>query len=203
MKTFRFYTIALQLIIVAGIILAYTIPQLSNAQTEVESIDEAVELILIEVDIKEPSETLPPPIIVDTKELECLALNIYHEARGSNLADQYAVADVTLNRVHNDRYPDTICEVVKQAQNDGNGNPIRNRCQFSWWCDGKNDKPNNETAWANSQYVAGNIAIGDKFRGITEGSTHYHASYVHPNWTDDRGMNHIGRIGSHIFYRWD
>lgn len=33
------------------------------------------------------------------EELECLALNIYHEARSESLAGQYAVADVTVNRV--------------------------------------------------------------------------------------------------------
>ena len=76
-------------------------------------------------------------------------------------------------------------------------------CQFSWWCDGKSDEPKDETGWAQAQYVAGNIMYNSKYRGITEGATHYHATYVKPKWTRDRGMNHIGRIGSHIFYRWD
>ena len=51
--------------------------------------------------------------------------------------------------------------------------------------------------------VAGSILFANKHRGITEGSTHYHASYVRPNWRNDRGMQHVGRIGSHIFYRWE
>ena len=37
---------------------------------------------------------------------------------------------------------------------------------------------------------------------ITEGSTHYHATYVDPYWTNDRGMAKITQVGSHIFYRW-
>ena len=47
------------------------------------------------------------------QQLHCLALNVYYEARGSNLADKYAVADVVLNRVKDSRYPDSICDVVK------------------------------------------------------------------------------------------
>ena len=61
----------------------------------------------------------------------CMAQNIYFEARGSNLADRVAVADVVLNRVEDTRYPDTVCEVVKQGRQDSNGNMIRNQCQFS------------------------------------------------------------------------
>ena len=48
-------------------------------------------------------------------ELYCLAINIYHEARADHIAGQYAVADVVLNRVQDTRYPNTICEVVKQG----------------------------------------------------------------------------------------
>ena len=39
-----------------------------------------------------------------------------------------------------------------------------------------------------------------KYRGITEGATHYHATYVSPNWAPELDL--VGRIGTHIFYRW-
>ena len=55
------------------------------------------------------------PSKIQDEDLECLALNIYHEARSESLAGQYAVADVTINRVRDRRYPSTICGVVKQA----------------------------------------------------------------------------------------
>ena len=77
----------------------------------------------------------------------CMALNIYYEARGSNLADKAAVADVVLNRVNDSRYPNTICEVVKQGEQKPSWKDpnkmvmVRNRCQFSWYCDGKKDTP--------------------------------------------------------------
>jgi len=158
------------------------------------------------------------PDLIDSKEANCLALNVYYEARSDNLAGMYAVSDVVLNRVRDDRYPNTICEVVYQGptkeswktkqdpdlpDEERKYNPVRNMCQFSWYCDGKDDIPDDETGWATAQYVAGSILYANKHRGITEGSTHYHATYVKPRWAHDRGMNHVGRIGTHIFYRWD
>ena len=85
------------------------------------------------------------------KQAVCLANNMYHEARSQGLAGQLAVSLVVLNRVKDSRYPNTICEVVHQgpvreswktkgkdvADSERNYYPIRHRCQFSWYCDGK------------------------------------------------------------------
>ena len=131
----------------------------------------------------------------------CLAQNIYFESRGSNLADMAAVANVVMNRTNDRRYPDTICEVVHQGKRDRSGNLIRNQCQFSWYCDGKADNPTNMDAWVKAQYIAWEMIEGGKYRGLTEGATHYHANYVTPNWAKDLTL--IGRIGEHIFYRWE
>ena len=137
----------------------------------------------------------------------CMALNIYHEARNDNLAGQVAVADVTLNRVKDTRYPNNICNVVYEAQhwktNDGRTYPIRNKCQFSWYCDGLKDDPKEGSSWDRSQQIAYQYLENGQFRGITEGATHYHATYVDPYWTTSKGMVLVGRIGEHIFYRWD
>jgi spore germination cell wall hydrolase CwlJ-like protein len=130
----------------------------------------------------------------------CLAQNIYYEARGSNLADQAAVADVVLNRVKDTRYPDTVCEVVRQGEKHANGQMKRNRCQFSWYCDGKSDYPTNKDSWAMAQQTAYMMLYLDEFRGITEGATHYHANYVTPRWAKE--LHLVGRIGDHVFYRW-
>ena len=130
----------------------------------------------------------------------CLAQNIYYEARGSSLADQAAVADVVLNRVSDNRYPNTICEVVQQGKQHANGQMKRNQCQFSWYCDGKSDYPTNQEAWSKAQQTAYMMIYYQDFRGITEGATHYHADYVKPKWA--RGLQLVGRIGEHIFYRW-
>lgn len=145
----------------------------------------------------------------------CIALNVYYEARADNLSGKYAVADVVLNRVNDPRYPNTVCEVVEQAimyeswktaQHEDLADeeriyyPKRNKCQFSWFCDGKPDKPNQQSSWREAQIIAYNILEFSRFRGITEGATHYHATYVTPHWST--AFDHKGQIGSHIFYQW-
>ena len=45
----------------------------------------------------------------------CMADNIYFEARNQGTAGWSAVASVTLNRVKDKRFPNTVCEVVKQG----------------------------------------------------------------------------------------
>ena len=137
----------------------------------------------------------------DTEQVHCLALNVYYEARSSNLADKAGVSDVVLNRVLDARYPDTICEVVKQGQKTSTGAMKRNACQFSWYCDGKADNPQDEDRWIEAQMIAWDMLENGQFRGITEGATHYHATYVNPRWASTLQM--VGRLGAHIYYRWE
>ena len=148
-------------------------------------------------------------------ELYCLAKNIYFEAKSEPIAGQYAVADVVLNRVKDSRFPNTICEVVyegplreswqtkKQTDLDEAEriyHPIRDRCQFSWWCDGKSDNIKDGDAWRKAQEIAYRLVNDYKHRGLTEGATHYHATYVNPKWAPTLDL--VGRIGTHILYRW-
>ena len=148
-------------------------------------------------------------------ELYCLAQNIYFEAKSEPLAGQYAVADVVLNRVQDTRYPNTICEVVREgpireswktrqhadlAPKERIYYPVKNRCQFSWYCDGKSDTIRDSDAWRMAQIIAYKIVHTDKMRGITEGATHYHADYVSPKWASKIQL--VGSISTHIFYRW-
>ena len=137
----------------------------------------------------------------------CLALNTYHEAKNQSLVGQVATAQVVMNRVADDRYPNTICEVVKQGptrpswENPEKEYPIRHRCQFSWYCDGKPDVPKNEKAWRKAQDVAFLVLYNKVNLDVTEGATHYHATYVRPAWA--RTKTRTTRIEKHIFYRWE
>ena len=88
---------------------------------------------------------MPPTV----SELDCLALNIYWEARSEPRLGQIAVAAVTLNRVADPGFPDTVCSVVRQGEERG-----RNLCQFSWHCDGLDDRPGNLAAWQHAQRLA-------------------------------------------------
>ena len=137
----------------------------------------------------------------DKPEMWCLAQNIYYESRSSNRADRMAVADVVMNRVNHTYYPNTICGVVQQGKQHASGQMVRNKCQFSWYCDGKSDWPVDMDAWVEAQQIAYNMMVHRDARGITEGATHYHATYVSPAWARDFAL--VGRIGEHIFYRWE
>lgn len=140
-----------------------------------------------------------PYTIHQERELGCHALNIYFETRASSLADAMAVADVVQNRVNHTSFPNNVCDVVKQSKLDSNGDPIKNKCQFSWYCDGKNDTPKNSDAWEKSRKYARDFYVHGSYVGITEGATHYHADYVKPYWS--KKLDRITKIGSHIFYR--
>ena len=135
----------------------------------------------------------------ENRAIQCIAMNIYWETRASSLADAMSVSDVVLNRVNHRHFPNNVCDVVKQARLGPNGNPKLHQCQFSWWCDGRSDEPKNKTAWEKSRKYARDFWIHGRYIGITEGSTHYHANYVKPNWAPT--MDRVARVGSHIFYR--
>lgn len=134
------------------------------------------------------------------EQLQCMALNIYHEARSDSTLGQEAVGFVTMNRVYNSKYPDTICDVVYQAHVNSKGQPIRNKCQFSWYCDGKSDVPKNqakfEEAMHNAEWVMKYYGIE---RDITDGAIMYHAYYSNPYWS--LHYTRTSRIESHIFYK--
>ena len=135
--------------------------------------------------------------------LMCMALNIYHEARNQSIVGQVAVAEVVMNRVEDSRFPDTICEVVKQAVTYKNTDkPVLHKCQFSWYCDGQKDEPlYNRKEWWNAQEYASIVLSGTIALDVTEGATHYHATYVRPAWAKTK--TRTTRIDRHIFYRWE
>ena len=127
------------------------------------------------------------------RELDCLALNIYWEARSEPAAGQMAVAAVVLNRVADPAFPDTICDVVRQGAEHG-----LHRCQFSWHCDGRDDTPRHAAAWEKALMVA-RLVLSGRQDDPSRGALWYHADHVRPKWS--RNMAVIARIGRHLFYR--
>jgi len=128
-----------------------------------------------------------------TREIECLALTIYFEARGEPDIGKLAVGHVVKNRAAHPLFPERICEVVQQG-----GTKAAFHCQFSWWCDGASDEPVDEKSWQRSRALARRV-FWDYSEDPTEGALWYHAEYVEPSWglALERGP-HIGR---HVFYR--
>lgn len=127
-----------------------------------------------------PSIDLHP----ERDEIACLALNVYHEARGSTTSDQLGTAHVVLNRVQDRRYPDSVCDVVFQPW------------QFSWTMDDNSEYPHEYDAWNYAQIVALN-AYNGLVEDLTGGATHYHTTWVQPFWSRT-GVNRQV-IGAHVY----
>ena len=132
-----------------------------------------------------------------------MALNMYHEAKNQSMLGQLAVGQVVMNRVEDKRFPDNVCDVVTEAVTyKGTDKPVLHKCQFSWYCDGKSDQPNMKSRqWGNAIRYASIIMSESINIDVTDGATHYHATYVRPAWRKTK--TRTTRIDRHIFYRWE
>lgn len=119
------------------------------------------------------------------RSIDCLARNVYYEARGESLAGQYAVAEVTMNRKAHPRFPSTVCEVVYQKE------------AFSWTSLGPLHPPTGEP-WQRAQRIAEEVYY-QRRPAKMPGVLHFHATYVQPDWSKER--QRVARIGRHVFYR--
>lgn len=126
----------------------------------------------------------------------CLAQNIYFESANQSFAGRLAVANVVMNRVKDEQFPDTVCEVVYQAKLIRSF-PVRNMCQFSWYCDGLDDLPTDSKTWMQSLYLADRVLFGE-YKDITEGALWYHSDAVTPYWS--KHLNLVTTIDNHLFY---
>lgn len=134
-------------------------------------------------------------------DVNCLALNIYFEARGEPIRGQYAVADVVVYRAQHVNYPNTICGVIKHGYyHSWNPElPIKHRCNFSWYCDGRSDDPVDSDAFEQSMFIANDILTDPHYPGMIDYAIFYHADYVEPVWAQDKEL--VAKIGSHYFYQ--
>lgn len=127
----------------------------------------------------------------------CTALNIYWEARNQSFVGQLAVAHVVNNRINSPHFPNDVCSVVTQGSR-SSGEVKLNQCQFSWYCDGSDDYPEDFRSYAKAFEFA-LFFLGEKTTDITEGATHYHSKKVSPDWAST--LEKIAGIDQHIFYR--
>ena len=172
-------------------------------------------LIAIVIGINSAGHTKPHDVRIINEEVYCLAQNIYFEAGNQPFAGKVAVGEVTIQRVHDSRYPNNICGVVyegplteswKTRQHDNLSDqdriyyPKRHKCQFSWYCDGKSDEIKYRQTWETSILAAQQALHNQLSRTLTEGATHYHATYVNPSWA--KKIDFIIQIGDHRFYKY-
>lgn len=130
------------------------------------------------------------------QQVDCLTENIYHEARGEPSDGKLAVGLVTMNRVYDARFPNNICEVVKER----NVRKGRTVCQFSWHCMPVTIN-RNSYSYTESQRYATHIYVNhEKIKDFTEGALFYHADYVSRNKLGRLSIQPTVTIGRHIFY---
>ena len=122
-----------------------------------------------------------------------MATAIYFESRGESYRGQVAVGQVVMNRVGHKLYPSTICAVVYQNKSK------RNACQFSFACDGIPDRVYDRKAWDQAEEIAKGVVAGDLYLTEVGYATHYHATYVSPQWAPR--MKKVTKVGLHVFYQ--
>ena len=150
-----------------------------------------------------------PPLPNDElRQRSCMLEAILFEAGNQSTIGKLAVAIVILNRKDHDSYPNTVCEVVHQGPINswwykvhGRIVPVKHKCQFSYWCDGKPDDV--ETFKGTATYDESVAVVDYVFENylsfILEGATHYHADYVNPKWASI--LKKVATIDNHIFYK--
>ncbi len=165
-------------------------PEQLSTSAEVQEVDlvasNSTSETLVAAEVKvEPIRRYP----VDAQSHHCLAEAVYWEARGEGEDGMLAVSAVILNRVKDERFPDTVCEVVRE------GGESRG-CQFSWWCDGKSDHPTERELWVEILELS-HTYLATRPADPTDGALFYHANYIKRPWRRQQ----TAEIGKHIFYR--
>ena len=142
------------------------------------------------------------------KEIECMAKNLYFEGRGETIEGKVAIMQVVKNRSNDKKFPDSICGVIYQGKKKYNPSTskseyIRDKCQFSWLCDGKSDIPKDINSYTSLVVLAYRFLENEHiFTDITKGSVFYHSIHIaKPYWTVN--LICIKKIGNHLFYTRD
>ena len=123
--------------------------------------------------------------------ITCLSRTIYWEAKGEAAASMEAIANVVMNRLGHEGFPNTICEVVRQGHE-------RGACQFSWWCDGRSDDAEEEKSYAIAKEIS-RKALNRQLPDRTGGAMYFHQRKVPPGWSTE--YIKTVEIGGHIFYK--
>jgi N-acetylmuramoyl-L-alanine amidase len=123
------------------------------------------------------------------EQANCIAVAVYHEARGETLEGQLAVAKVIMNRAASGKYPSSWCGTVKQPW------------QFSFVNPHTGQYPavdEHSASWHKALGVT-RLAVANAVQSLPSDCLWYHADYVAPSW--GRRLNRVSKIGAHIFYR--
>ena len=123
--------------------------------------------------------------------ITCLARTIYWEANRKDDAEMEAIANVVMNRLGHKGFPNTICGVVRQGNEQG-------ACQFSWWCDGRSDDAEEEEPYSKAKEIA-RKALNRQLKDRSGGALYFHHRKVNPNWSNE--YIRTVEVGEHVFYK--
>lgn len=170
----------------------------ARAITKAESLEENVVEGGIAVPAASNVITKPETAAVDPvgdepidEAIICLSRTVYWETRGEQPASMAAIANVVMNRLGHAEFPDTICGVVKQGQEQG-------ACQFSWWCDGRPDDAEDEESYAQAKEIARKV-LNKQLKDQTGGALYFHDVSVTPSWSAE--FNRTTTVGKFAFYK--
>jgi spore germination cell wall hydrolase CwlJ-like protein len=121
----------------------------------------------------------------------CLARSIYWESRGDDVSAMEAIANVIMNRLGYEGFPDTVCGVVKEGREKG-------ECQFSWWCDGRSDSIRDQDGYGIAKEIA-RKALNRQLNDRTHGALYFHHQDAKPAWSKVYRMT--AKVGKHLFYK--
>jgi len=185
----------------------------TQAQTRLDNLVDAIMSPIVDINIS-------------SKDIDCLARNIYYEAGGEPEEGKVAVAMVTINRVRDGRFGKTICSVVDQRTQTvrsrevttvkmvetgffGRPEAVKQKsmvvenvavCQFSWRCMFVHKPKDVDERWVESRRVAEELLRGNytRWQGKYSQALYFHATSVRPVWAKTK--SYVARIGGHHFY---
>lgn len=184
-------------LLIAATAITKPMPQANDTERKAEALERVV---VPKVQINEPIEPLDEKEakIIDPEgsdpleePLVCLARSLYWEAKGVPGHDMESIANVVMNRLANEEFPNTLCEVVKQGSE-------QSPCQFSWWCDGRPDEVVEGGAYEVAKEVA-RLALNQELPDHTDGALYFHDRTVHPPWANEYLLT--VETEAFIFYR--
>jgi len=123
--------------------------------------------------------------------ITCLARTIYWEARGTDKTVMHAIANVVMNRLGHEGFPNTICGIVKQGREE-------KACQFSWWCDGRPDSAQEIGPYESAKEIA-RKALNRQLKDLTGGALYFHRRGITPDWS--KKYIRTVEIGKILFYK--
>lgn len=123
--------------------------------------------------------------------ITCLSRTIYWEARGKGAAGMEVIANVVMNRLGHEGFPNTICKVVMQGREQG-------ACQFSWWCDGRSDDAKEDKSYAIAKEIA-RKALNRQLTDRTGGALYFHQRKATPSWS--KKYIETVEVAEFVFYK--